>query len=73
MDREQWRWEFGDRLRLAREARGMTQGMLAADIGVHKNVLGDYERGVHEPTVYVMAKIAVALGVSADELLGVKQ
>lgn len=73
MNREQWRWEFGDRLRLAREAKGMTQGMLAIKLRVHENNLGEYERGVHEPTAYVLAKIAVALGVSADELLGVSE
>lgn len=71
MDRKQWRYEFGERLYRARNAKGMTQAELAKELHASPGNLGEYERGLHEPTAYVLGKIARALDVSADELLGV--
>jgi transcriptional regulator with XRE-family HTH domain len=36
---------------------------------VHQTYLSGVERGVRNPTVMVLAKIAKALGIEADELL----
>ena len=72
MDRKQWRYGFGERLRIAREAKGMSQGVLGLWLGVHGHTVSEYERGLHEPTAYMLTKMARVLDVSADDLLGVK-
>jgi transcriptional regulator with XRE-family HTH domain len=38
-----------ERLRAARQWRGLTQGELAALVGVDRRTLGDWERGVRSP------------------------
>jgi transcriptional regulator with XRE-family HTH domain len=48
----------------------MYQVNLAEQIGVHPNVLGRYEREEATPSVDMAAKLAGALGVSLDYLVG---
>jgi len=43
---------------------------LATKVGLHTNALGRYERGEAVPSVEVAAKIAQALEVSLDYLVG---
>jgi transcriptional regulator with XRE-family HTH domain len=62
--------ELGRRISAAREATGCRQEDLAATIGTTAMSVSRYERGVMEPGATVLARIAVALGVSADRLLG---
>lgn len=64
---------FGERLKQFREARGLTQEQLAIAIGVAKTTVTGYERGNREPDVAKIKKLAAALGVSGDELLGTGQ
>ena len=68
-----WRKEFGERLRDARLAKGLTQAQLAELIGsVSRDAIQRYESGgadIALPNLYKLAKI---LGVSADSLLGLK-
>jgi transcriptional regulator with XRE-family HTH domain len=54
--------------RLRRNA-GLSQEECAHRAKVHQTYLSGVERGVRNPTVMVLAKIAKALGVEADELL----
>lgn len=54
--------------RLRREA-GLSQEELADRSGVHQTYLSGVERGVRNPTVTVLQKIAVALGLDIDELV----
>lgn len=61
---------FGERLRLARKAMGLTQEQLAVQIGVAKSTLTGYEKGNREPDVEKIKALANALGISGDELLG---
>lgn len=61
---------FGDRLRDARIAKGMTQEQLAAQIGVAKSTLTGYEKGNREPDLYKIKKIINVLGVDSKYLLG---
>ena len=48
----------------------MSQGDLAKKVGIHANVLGRYERGEARPFVEMAVKLAEALDVSTDYLLG---
>lgn len=54
--------------RLRREA-GLSQEELADRSGVHQTYLSGVERGVRNPTVTVLQKIAVALGLDIDEVV----
>lgn len=51
------------RIRQLRVARGWTQEQLAEHAGVHYKYLGDVERGVRNPALFNIARIARALGV----------
>jgi len=55
--------KLGARIRQLRVARGWTQERLAEHAGVHYKYLGDVERGVRNPALFNIARIARALGV----------
>ncbi len=63
---------FGSRLARVRKERGFTQVELATKVGMIQAVISDYERNKLRPYADVVARLASALGVSTDELLGVK-
>jgi transcriptional regulator with XRE-family HTH domain len=52
-----------------RQNAGLSQEECAHRAKVHQTYLSGVERGIRNPTVMVLAKIAKALGVEADELL----
>jgi transcriptional regulator with XRE-family HTH domain len=52
-----------------RHNAGLSQEECAHRAKVHQTYLSGVERGIRNPTVMVLAKIAKALGVEADELL----
>ena len=58
------------KLRELRKQRGLTQQDLADIVGVSNVSLSNYERGVQMPDILTLTKIANALGVSTDTLLG---
>jgi len=55
---------MGDRLRKAREHAGLEQRELAADIGISRNTVQNYERGRTSPRRPVVLAWAVRTGVS---------
>ncbi|WP_033258668.1 MULTISPECIES: helix-turn-helix transcriptional regulator [Kitasatospora] len=59
--------EFGRRLRLLREARGLTQAQLAGD-GMSKPYVSRLESGTRPPTDRAIAYLAERLGVDVSEL-----
>ena len=63
---------FGQRLIALRKARGLTQVQLAQVAGVTQRAISYYETGGGFPPAPVVADMARALKVSADELLGIK-
>ena len=62
--------EFGEKLAQIRKDKKMSQQELAKKAGIHANVLGRYERGEARPFIEVGVKLAQALEVSTDYLLG---
>ena len=54
--------------RLRREA-GLSQEELAGRSGVHQTYLSGVERGVRNPTVTVLQKIALALGLDIEDVV----
>lgn len=57
-----------DGLRELREAAGLDKSALARLVGVSRQAITAYEKGAMQPTLPVASRIAVALGVSIDEL-----
>jgi transcriptional regulator with XRE-family HTH domain len=62
--------EFGERLRSARERRGLTQEQLAEMVGITASRESEYESGRFAPQLEKAAKLAVALEVTLDALVG---
>jgi transcriptional regulator with XRE-family HTH domain len=54
-------------LRRLRVARGVSQEALAADAGVDRTYVGRMERGLENPTVAVLEKLAKALAVAIPD------
>jgi transcriptional regulator with XRE-family HTH domain len=63
--------DLGRRLARLRRLRGLTQIELADQLGVVQPIISDFERGKLRPNPQLLAKLAVALHISADELLGI--
>jgi transcriptional regulator with XRE-family HTH domain len=61
---------FGKKLRECRDTKNLSQSQLAEEVGVHQNVISRYERGDITPSIDVVSKIADALEVSVDYLIG---
>ena len=62
--------DFGKRIVELRKQKGLSQTDLASKLGIHKNVLGRYERGEAKPSIDVAKNIADLLSVSLDYLVG---
>ena len=61
---------FGKRLTEVRKLRKLSQDELGKKVEVHGAVIGRYERDEVKPSIEVAAKIADALEVSLDYLVG---
>ena len=61
---------FGDRLRKVREIRGVTQEQLAEMADIARTMIGRYETTDQLPALDTLVRLADALGVSTDYLLG---
>jgi transcriptional regulator with XRE-family HTH domain len=62
--------ELGDRLRSAREVRGLTLDQLSASTGISKAHLSRLESGARQPSVGILVELAAALGTRVSTLLG---
>lgn len=58
---------FGTNLRSLRKRRGMSQEMLAEQLGLSSHSISNLERGVHAPRFTTLEKLANILDVSAEE------
>ena len=61
--------DFAQRLATLRKEKGLTQQQLADRIQSHVQQLKRYEAGSSQPTLDVIRKLAVVLGVTSDQLL----
>ena len=59
------------RLTNARARCGMTQAELAKSTGLHPAAVSHYETGGREPALYNLVRLAKALRVTTDWLLGI--
>ena len=62
----------GRNVKQYREAKGLSQEQLAFEADLHRTYVSGVERGVRNPTVLIVAKLAVALGVEPSKLLELK-
>ena len=62
---------FGEKLRELRENAGLLQKHLAAQMGISKSTVSQYENQNRTPSLAVVLKIASIFHVSADYLFGV--
>ncbi len=63
--------DFGARLKKLRQQKGITQEMLAAELGVSKSVISYYEMQARYPSPHIIKKLSAIFHVSADYLLGI--
>ncbi len=61
--------EFGEKLKTAREEKGMTQQTLANSLYVTRQAVSRWECGARYPDLLTAKKLSEILGVSLDELL----
>ncbi len=63
------RRRVGLNLRRFRDEKGISQERLAFDCRLHRTYISGVERGVRNPTVVVLEKIAKALKIRSGQLL----
>lgn len=61
--------QFGKKLREIRLKKKLSQGDVARILAVHRTYISGLERGVRNPSLLTIQKIAKALGISPKELL----
>lgn len=64
-------YEIGERIKLFREDRNMSQKDFAQKIGVSNSRVSNWEQGINRPDVDLLKKICETLNVSPSELLDV--
>ena len=63
------RARVGRNMKRLREVRGWSQEELADRAGIHRTYVSGVERGVRNPTVTVLEKLAIALGAALLDLV----
>lgn len=69
MDQDELAVRLANNLKLLRESRGLTQQQIAKLAGLPRATWGNLESGAANPTLSVLAKVALALQVTTEELL----
>lgn len=62
-----------NRLREAREARGLTQAQLAEAIGVSRKTINTVENGIYVPSTVIALKLAAVLGEPVEALFALAE
>jgi transcriptional regulator with XRE-family HTH domain len=63
---------FGMRLQEIRKRRGVSQGDLARQLGIHQSLISQYERGYLRLHGALIVRLARALQTTPDEILSVE-
>ena len=61
--------QFGQTVRKIRLKQGLSQGDVARRLNLHRSYISSIERGVRNPSLKVIQKIAKALDVEIEKLL----
>jgi transcriptional regulator with XRE-family HTH domain len=61
--------KFGQKIRSVRIQKKMSQGDVARFLGVHRSYISGLERGIRNPSLLTIQKVAKSLGVNAKELI----
>jgi len=61
--------KLGLNLKRIRTKKSISQGDIARDLGVSRGFISTIENGKTNPTLATIAKLAKAVGVSADQLI----
>ena len=61
--------KFGNRIRILRKLRGLSQEQLAEITGFHRNYIGMIERGERNPSLVNIEVFAVTFEMSLSELM----
>lgn len=65
-------FDFGDRLRQLRVAKGLKQVQVAKRIGVSRSIISAYENNTKTPSYVIVTRFALLYGVSTDYLVGLQ-
>ena len=60
--------KLGEKLKEIRTEKGMSQGDIAKKLSVHRSYISGIERGIRNPTVKNVERLADALGVDVSKL-----
>ena len=60
---------INEKIRLLRIAKGMSLEQLAEEIGVTKQMIFKYEKGITLPTLLAAKQLAIVFGITVDELI----
>ena len=60
---------LGVNVRRYRKLKGMSQERLALDAGMERSYVSDLERGMRNPSVRALGRLAEALGIAPSDLL----
>jgi transcriptional regulator with XRE-family HTH domain len=60
---------FAQNVRAARERAGLTQEQVADASGIHSTEVSRIERGLRDPRISTVLRLARAMGVPASELV----
>ena len=63
------RKQVGINLRRLRREKGWSQEDMAFESGLHRTYVSGIERGVRNPTLLILEKLATTLGVAPAELV----
>lgn len=64
-----WPQAFGKAMRVLRKAKGFSQEKFGFEVGLDRTYISGIERGVRNPSLKNIVKIAQALGVTPAKLL----
>ena len=62
--------KIGEMILKKRQAAGMTQEQLAAQVPCSRASIAQYEIGLKTPSVSIVARLADVFGCTVDELIG---
>lgn len=62
--------KIGKMILKKRQAAGMTQEQLAAQVPCSRTIIAQYEVGLKTPSVSIVARLADVFGCTVDELIG---